>query len=59
MDPRLYQIASLAGLLVYGVGWLEFDIHLTQAALTLGGVLIVSGPARDSQSCRALSRRAH
>ena len=23
-DPRLYQIGTLASLLVYGIGWLEF-----------------------------------
>ena len=25
-DPRLYQIATLASLLVYGMGWLDFDV---------------------------------
>ena len=25
-DPRLYQIGTLASLLVYGMGWLDFDI---------------------------------
>ena len=25
-DPRLYQIGTLAALLVYGMGWLDFDI---------------------------------
>ena len=39
MDPRIYQIASLTGLLVYGMAALEFDIGLSQAALTLVGVL--------------------
>jgi Na+-transporting NADH:ubiquinone oxidoreductase subunit NqrB len=53
MDPRLYQIASLAGLLVYGVGWLEFDIHLIQAGLTLGGVLIVQW------ACTRLAKLPH
>jgi len=41
MDPRSYQIASLAGLLTYGMGWLEFDIGWVQATLTLAGVLMV------------------
>jgi Na+-transporting NADH:ubiquinone oxidoreductase subunit NqrB len=41
MDPRTYQIASLAGLLIYGMGWLEFDIGWVQATLTLAGVLSV------------------
>ena len=35
MDPRLYQIATLASLLVYGMGWLEFDITPGRAALLL------------------------
>jgi Na+-transporting NADH:ubiquinone oxidoreductase subunit NqrB len=41
MDPRIYQIASLAGLLAYGLGWLQFDLGWVQAALTLIGVLAV------------------
>jgi Na+-transporting NADH:ubiquinone oxidoreductase subunit NqrB len=32
-DPRLYQIATLGGLLVYGMGWLGFDIEPPMAAL--------------------------
>src|SRR5262245_6865516 len=35
LDPRLYQIATLAGLLVYGIGWLGFDIAPPMAALIL------------------------
>jgi enediyne biosynthesis protein E5 len=34
-DPRLYQIATLASLLVYGVGWLDFDISPARASLLL------------------------
>jgi enediyne biosynthesis protein E5 len=34
-DPRLYQIGTLAALLVYGIGWLEFDITPLRAALVL------------------------
>jgi Na+-transporting NADH:ubiquinone oxidoreductase subunit NqrB len=41
MDPRTYQIASLSGLLIYGMGWLQFDIGWLQAVLTLAGVLAV------------------
>lgn len=36
IDPRLYQIATLTTLLVYGVGWLQFDIHVTTVVLTIG-----------------------
>lgn len=38
-DPRLYQIATLGGLLVYGWIWLEFDITAGRAALLLATVL--------------------
>jgi Na+-transporting NADH:ubiquinone oxidoreductase subunit NqrB len=34
-DPRLYQIATLSGLLVYGMGWLGFDVEPGIAALIL------------------------
>ena len=40
MDPRIFQISALAGLLVYGMGWLEFEIGAAQAAVTLAGVLL-------------------
>lgn len=35
-DPRLYQIISLATLLLYGLFWLQFDISIWQIAITLG-----------------------
>jgi enediyne biosynthesis protein E5 len=38
-DPRLYQIGTLASLLVYGIGWLDFDITVPRALLLLGTVL--------------------
>jgi len=40
MDPRNYQISALAGLLIYGLGWLDFEIGASQAVATLGGVLL-------------------
>lgn len=39
-DPRLYQIAVLASLLVYGVFGLDFEVSLLQAAVLLGTVLL-------------------
>jgi Na+-translocating ferredoxin:NAD+ oxidoreductase RnfD subunit len=39
-DPRLYQIATLGGLLVFGWRHLEFDITPARAALLLGTVLV-------------------
>ena len=38
-DSRLYQIGTLASLLVYGMGWLDFDITAGRVALLLGTVL--------------------
>jgi enediyne biosynthesis protein E5 len=34
-DPRLYQIGTLASLLVYGMGWLDFDISPGRVAVLL------------------------
>lgn len=34
-DPRLYQIASLSTLLLYGLFWLQFDVSIWQIAITL------------------------
>jgi Na+-translocating ferredoxin:NAD+ oxidoreductase RnfD subunit len=38
-DPRMYQIATLAGLLIYGIAWLDFDVSPLRAALLLGTAL--------------------
>jgi Na+-transporting NADH:ubiquinone oxidoreductase subunit NqrB len=38
-DPRLYQIATLASLLVYGMGWLDFDITPSRVVVVLATVL--------------------
>jgi len=38
-DPRHYQIAVLSSLLIYGVGWLSFDVSIEQIAILLGTVL--------------------
>ncbi len=38
-DPRLYQIASLTALLVYGLVWLDFDVSLPRVALLLAAAL--------------------
>src|SRR5262245_2905573 len=51
-DPRLYQIGTLASLLIYGMGWLDFDITPGRVVLLLTTVLatqwigdrIVGGP---------------
>ena len=40
LDPRLYQIAVLAGLLLYGMARLDFEIAPPRAALILGAALL-------------------
>ena len=39
-DPRHYQIAVLAALLIYGVGWLSFDTAGREITLLLGTALL-------------------
>lgn len=58
LDPRLYQIACLGVLLVYGVGWRAFDVSAPQIAVTISGVLAAQAigtrcaglPAFDARS---------
>jgi Na+-transporting NADH:ubiquinone oxidoreductase subunit NqrB len=38
-DPRHGQIATLATLLTYGIVWLDFDVPLAQAAVTITAAL--------------------
>jgi hypothetical protein len=40
LDPRLYQIASLSTLLLYGLIWLHFDVSVWQIAVTIGMALL-------------------
>jgi len=40
LDPRYHQIAVLSGLLLYGLGWLHFDITPGRAVLLLGTALL-------------------
>jgi enediyne biosynthesis protein E5 len=61
-DPRLYQIATLASLLVYGMGWLDFDITVSRVVLLLAAVLatqwigdrLVGGPPFGSSARSAV-----
>ena len=39
VDPRVYQIGTLASLLIYGMGWLEFDVTPARVVLLLGTAL--------------------
>jgi Na+-transporting NADH:ubiquinone oxidoreductase subunit NqrB len=38
-DPRLYQICTLASLLVYGIGWLDFDVTPARVVLLVATAL--------------------
>ena len=38
-DPRLYQIATLAGLLGYGIWWLDLEVRLGTAVAIVASVL--------------------
>jgi Na+-transporting NADH:ubiquinone oxidoreductase subunit NqrB len=40
LDPRLYQIASLSTLLLYGLGWLHFEVSPWQIAISIGTALL-------------------
>ena len=40
LDPRLYQIASLSTLLVYGLLWRQFDVSIAQIAITFSTALL-------------------
>jgi len=42
-DPRVYQIAALAGLFGYGVIWLDFAVSDVQTVVTLATVLLTQG----------------
>src|SRR5262245_20974391 len=50
-DPRLYQIATLSGLLGYGVYWLSLEIHAQTAVAIVATALITQF------ACTRLTRR--
>jgi hypothetical protein len=59
-DPRYYQIAVLFSLLIYGVGWLSFDVGAGEIAVLLGTVLIaqflwrkIFRPRRSTHAARS------
>jgi Na+-transporting NADH:ubiquinone oxidoreductase subunit NqrB len=53
LDPRAFQIASLSGLLVYGIGWRGFDVDPPRVALLLGSCLLTQW------ACTAALRFTH
>src|SRR5215218_2939636 len=52
-DPRHYQIATLASLLVYGMGWLDFDITRPRAVLLLTAALATQALGDQLEGRRA------
>jgi len=57
-DPRVYQIATLAALLVYGLIWLDFDITAARAAVLLATVLVTQAVCDRLTAGRTASGRA-
>jgi len=58
LDPRLYQIAMLASLLGYGMGWLAFDITVPRAALLLLTALGTQAMGDLAEGRRAVNWRS-
>ena len=65
-DPRLYQIGTLASLLIYGMGWLDFDVTPSRVLLLLSTVLVTqavcdrltAGPARAGRHLQMFATSA-
>jgi len=57
-DPRLYQIATLGGLLAYGVLWLRLDVEPTTAAVILATALAAQLAAARATGGRLTGRGA-
>jgi len=56
-DPRLYQIGTLASLLIYGMGWLDFEITPARVCLLLATSLATQA-ACDRWTSRAPFRQS-
>jgi Na+-transporting NADH:ubiquinone oxidoreductase subunit NqrB len=65
-DPRLYQIGTLASLLIYGMGWLDFDVTPARVCLILVTVLatqavcdrLTAGPAKAGRHLQGFAMSA-
>jgi hypothetical protein len=59
-DPRHGQILTLGSLLVYGLGWLGFDLTLVQVAVTLAAALATQALADrwTGRPCRSGAKSA-
>lgn len=57
-DPRLYQIATLASLLVYGMAWLDFDITAGRVGIVLLSVLATQATCDRLSGFRINARSA-
>lgn len=61
-DPRLYQIGALASLLIYGMGWLDFDVTSGRVAILITTALaaqwVCDRVARDRRPFHLSARSA-
>jgi Na+-transporting NADH:ubiquinone oxidoreductase subunit NqrB len=57
-DPRLYQIATLSSLLVYGMGWLDFGVTPARVCLLLLTVLATQACCDRLTGARVNARSA-
>jgi Na+-transporting NADH:ubiquinone oxidoreductase subunit NqrB len=57
-DPRLYQIATLTSLLVYGIGWLDFGVTGARVCLLLLTVLAAQAVCDRLTGARTNARSA-
>ena len=57
-DPRLYQIATLASLLLYGLTWLDFEITPARAIVLLATVLVTQAVCDQLTAGRLLQPAA-
>lgn len=58
IDPRLYQIASLSTLLLYGLFWLHFDVSAWQIVVTLATALLTQYAATQFYNLPAFDPRS-
>lgn len=58
LDPRYYQIAALAGLLIYGISFLSFDVTPARAALLVTTALAAQWVCTRLWQLRAFDPRS-
>jgi len=58
IDPRIYQILTLASLLVYGIARLDLEVQAGTAFALLATALLTHTPERASRASQPSIRRA-